>query len=103
MNLFCHNRYSLNLDKKYLIRSGGIENYTVLNDTESLDNAFHYFFNENNIEQNINIMNIEKNSEQWNRIERVLYKNILIKLNEYKMSMLDKNSEIVNELSKNLI
>ena len=47
-------------------------------------------------------MNIPKNSKDWDKIERLIYKNILIKLNEYKISMLNKNDEIVNELSKQL-
>ena len=59
-------------------------------------------FNEQNECQSTTIMNIPKNSKEWDKIERFIYKTILIKLNEYKISMLNKNSEIINELSKKL-
>jgi hypothetical protein len=59
-------------------------------------------FDEYTIQQNTNVMNIPKNVPEWDKIERIIYKNILIKLNEYKISMLNKNDEIVNELSKQL-
>ena len=56
-------------------------------------------FNEKSESQS---MNIPKNSKDWYKIELLIYKNILIKINEYKISMLNKNDKIVNDLSKTL-
>jgi len=60
-------------------------------------------FNEMNTDKS-NIINIPKNDNTWTKIEKILYKNILIKLNEYKISLLNKNDagDLVNELSKSL-
>jgi len=59
-------------------------------------------YDEENDKKNTNIMNIPKNSDTWDKIERILYKNVLIKINEYKINMVNKNNDIVSELSKTL-
>ena len=49
-------------------------------------------------EQDTNkLYNIPKNNNEWERIERTLYKELLIAINEYKMNLL-KNINLHNEL-----
>jgi hypothetical protein len=45
------------------------------------------------------IFNIPKNNKDWERIERMLYKEVLIGVNEYKMNLLN-NINLNNELIK---
>jgi hypothetical protein len=53
--------------------------------------------------QQIRILNIPKKTTTWNKIEKHIYKNVLIKVNEYKMQMLHLNNEtIFNDLNKQL-
>ena len=52
-------------------------------------------FEENN--GNNNIFNIPKNNKEWERIERLLYKELLMRLNDYKNKLLE-NINLNNEL-----
>jgi hypothetical protein len=44
-------------------------------------------------EENCKVFKIPKNNSQWERIERTLYKEILVKINEYKL-------EIISDMNK---
>jgi hypothetical protein len=52
-----------------------------------------------------NIFYIPKNNKEWERIERTLYKEILIGLNEYKMNLMNNinlNNELITLLNNDL-
>jgi len=52
-----------------------------------------------------NIFNIPKNSKTWGKIERMLYKELLVKLNETKLKLLENinmNNELLLLLNKSL-
>lgn len=49
------------------------------------------------------ILNIPKKTTTWNKIEKHIYINVLIKLNQYKMQLFQLNNEpIYNDLNKQL-
>lgn len=59
-------------------------------------------FNEESIS---NIFNIPKNNISWQRIERIIYKELLIGINEYKSRLIDDinlNNELILLLNKTL-
>jgi hypothetical protein len=60
-------------------------------------------FEEENIINNMFI--IPKNSKRWEKIERMLYKELLIKINEYKLkiiSEIDANNDLIILLNETL-
>ena len=48
------------------------------------------------------ITNIPKNNEDWNRAERLLYKTLLIYLNQYKIKTIESNPELAKNLGNKL-
>lgn len=46
-------------------------------------------------------LNIPKNSPEWNKIEHFLYKDLLLKLNKYKNSLLLENETVTSSLNLN--
>ena len=49
-----------------------------------------------------NMISIPKNDAEWNRAERLLYKTLLIHLNQYKLKIIDSNPELARELGNKL-
>lgn len=82
------------------------ENNNSLN--EVLCDDIIELFEENNIngvnEKQYNIYNIPKNNVSWERIERLIYKEILVRLNEYKNNLICdmNNNNLISLLSKTL-
>jgi mannosyltransferase OCH1-like enzyme len=88
VNLKCHNRNFLNLtENNYVVKDYGYKNYTILNDTDSLKNAFKYFINENNITSYLQPdLYLKLNFFEMKSITPAVSKDILIERNEEELT-----------------
>jgi hypothetical protein len=70
---------------------------------EFCDTIIELYKDNNN--DNTNIFCIPKNDKDWKRIELIIYKELLIKLNEYKIKLLSEmnlNNDLILRLNKSL-
>jgi hypothetical protein len=70
-----------------VVKDYGYKNYTILNDTDSLKNAFKYFINENNITSYLQPdLYLKLNFFEMKSITPAVSKDILIERNEEELT-----------------